>query len=390
MITRVQVKNYRSLADVDVRLGPLTVLVGRNGTGKSAFLDVLRFVRDAIQQGLESAINERQGITAIRRWTPRKPCDVEITLTVEGDNFHTTYSFVISSGRQGSYRVKRESFVGKDREGNVEEFETKDGKWIIMPPYIKETSLSGFPFVKPAALVLPSVSLFLRNAFLLLEGIEGSFYNIIPDKLREPQKPSDERRLMDDGSNLASILRRIKESRMWFPTLLTALGKVSEGVNGLRVSRIGGYLVTELRHENIGKKPDANNNAPWFPLAQESDGTLRMLAMLVALYQSEPPYAQTLLGLEEPENALHPGALAVLSDVFREAALRNQIIITTQSPDLISHFTVDELRIVEIAQGVTKIGPIDETQREIIEEELFSASDLLRIQDLRREPVEAR
>ncbi|MEW6211609.1 MAG: AAA family ATPase, partial [Acidobacteriota bacterium] len=120
------------------------------------------------------------------------------------------------------------------------------------------------------------------------------------------------------------------------------------------------------------------------------DGTLRMLAMLVALYQSEPPYAQTLLGLEEPENALHPGALAVLNDVFREAALRNQIIITTQSPDLISHFTVDELRIVERDQGVTKIGPIDETQREIIEEELFSASDLLRIQDLRREPVEAR
>ncbi len=95
------------------------------------------------------------------------------------------------------------------------------------------------------------------------------------------------------------------------------------------------------------------------------------------------------MGLEEPENALHPGALAVLSDVLREATRRHQVLITTQSPDLISRFKADELRVVERAGGITQIGPVDEVQRSTIEEQLFSAGDLLRIEGLRRESVVA-
>jgi len=114
MITRVQVKNFRSLANVDVRLGPLTVLVGRNGTGKSTFLDVLRFVRDALKMGLGDAILARRGIASLRRWSPRKPYDIEITLQVEKPDFWAEYSFTIGSRQKGAYRVKREACsVGK-------------------------------------------------------------------------------------------------------------------------------------------------------------------------------------------------------------------------------------------------------------------------------------
>jgi predicted ATPase len=390
MITRVQVKNYRSIADVDVSLGPLTVLVGRNGTGKSTFLDVLRFVRDALRHGLDDAILNRHGITALRRWSPRKPYDVEITLTVEEPDFWGKYSFVIGSGRGGAYRVKREHYsFGKTRSSLMEEYEIKERKWISLPDFLK-AGRSNLPLAEPNFLSVPKAVMFVgyQAARIVFDSVEGNFYNISPDTLREPQKPSDERILREDGANLASVLRQIKRDKMWLPDLIAALGRVTEGITDIRVSPAGGYMITELKHEDISKAPSANNKAPWFSLAQESDGTLRMLAMLVALYQSGP--YQTPIGLEEPENALHPGALAVLSDVLREAALRNQIIITTQSPDLISHFTVDELRIVEREHGITQIGPIDEIQRETIEEELFSSSDLLRIQDLRREPTEAR
>ena len=120
-------------------------------------------------------------------------------------------------------------------------------------------------------------------------------------------------------------------------------------------------------------------NPLWFPIDQESDGTLRVLALLAALYQKAPNH---LIAIEEPELSIHPGALAVLSEVIEEAATRSQVIITTQSPDLISRFHADQLRVVEMVDGETHIGPIDEGQRESINKQLFSGGDLLRIEGL--------
>ena len=89
-----------------------------------------------------------------------------------------------------------------------------------------------------------------------------------------------------------------------------------------------------------------------------------------------------LIGFEERDLSIHPGALAVLSEVIQEAATRSQVLITTQSPDLISRFSADQLRVVERVGTETKIGPIDEGQQEAINQQLFSAGDLLRIEGL--------
>ena len=379
MITRVQVKNFRSFADVDVPLGPLNVLVGCNGVGKSAFLDILRFVRDALRTGLETAMDERHGITALRRWAPRKPYNVEIALTVEAKNFWGEYSFTITSGQQGSYRRGRESCkVGKTHDEIEDQFEIKDNKWIDLPERLAQRPERLIRLGESDTLALHSVSLFSPRFSKLRQNLTGSFYSIFPNTLRVPQKPSNERLLSDHGDNLASIVRRLQKNKFRFAKLLAALGRVVEGVTDLRVRQVGGYLVTELKHEDLG--PSA-----WFDLSQESDGTLRLLGMLVVLYQYQP--IRTLLALEEPENALHPGALAVLSDVLYEASRQHQIITTTQSPDLISRFKVSELLVVERVGGISEIGPVDEMQREAVEERLFTSGDLLRIEGLRRQPT---
>jgi predicted ATPase len=156
------------------------------------------------------------------------------------------------------------------------------------------------------------------------------------------------------------------------------LGRVVEGVQDIRVVEAGGYLVTQLKHE------EQNGHAPWFPLAQQSDGTLRVLGLLAALYQATP---HSLIAIEEPELSIHPGALAMLSEVIEEAATRSQVLITTQSPDLISCFSADQLRVVERVGTETQIGPIDERQREAINTQLFSAGDLLRIEGLHTAPA---
>ena len=391
MITQVQVKNYRSLANVNVKLGSLTVLVGRNGAGKSTFLDVLRFVRDAIRHGLEDAIVARHGITSLRRWSPSKPYNIEIGLTVKAGNFWGEYSFTITSGPRGTYRVQRElCSVGKEPLQVEDRFETKGGKWITLPQgRFGDISIRNEKPIESTALILPTLGLFSPLFSNMRRHLGGNFYNIIPNVLREPQKPSSEKILTDHGENFASIARLLPQKNRRFPEMLSSLSKVVEGVNDLRVRDVGGYLVTELKHNELSDKFAKNDNSPWFELASESDGTLRMLGMLVALYQNQSPsqVRSALLALEEPENALHPGALAVLSDVLRESSRRHQLLITTQSPDLISRFNVDELRVVERVEGITQIGPVDEIQRETIKDELFSAGDLLRIEGLRREPV---
>src|SRR3990172_5535408 len=83
-LRRVRIRNYKSIASCDVRLGRLTVLVGRNGSGKSNFLDALRFITDSLQTSLDHAIKSRGGVEAVRRGSTGHPhnlsIDVEMNL----------------------------------------------------------------------------------------------------------------------------------------------------------------------------------------------------------------------------------------------------------------------------------------------------------------------
>jgi predicted ATPase len=98
MIEKLWVKNYRSLKDVRVEFGKITVLVGLNGSGKSTLLDVLHFVSDALLLGLDSAIFKRQGISMLRRCsTNGQVHDVEIGLSIRSEEFNALYEFALGS-----------------------------------------------------------------------------------------------------------------------------------------------------------------------------------------------------------------------------------------------------------------------------------------------------
>jgi predicted ATPase len=119
-------------------------------------------------------------------------------------------------------------------------------------------------------------------------------------------------------------------------------------------------------------------------LAQESEGFRRFYAHLLALYQT--PAKQTLV-FEEPENGIYPGALELLADEFKAApdAGRGQVLLTTHSPALLDHFSVDQIRVVELVDLETRIGPLAEEQREAIVEELLHPGELLTVDPARVE-----
>lgn len=371
MIHRLQVKNYRSLANIDVTLEPLTVFVGHNGSGKSNLVDVLRFVQDALRLGLDAAIVNRHGMSVLRRWSDKgRPYDVEITLNIETDSVTGSYSFTLGSERRGEYRVKREAtLLHEVSEQTHQSFETHNGKWIRKPDGIA-------PRVEYSTLILPLLAHTTPYKYLY-DFITGmSFYNIFPNSLVEPQKPSNSYPLDEHGRNLASALRDIqRNSKASHKNLVDSIQSVMPDVIDFQVSQVGGYLVTRMRHEIMDQK------RAMFELSQESDGTLRMLGILTALHQTP---SRTLIALEEPELTIHPGVLALLWDEIEQAATNSQIVLTTHSPDLLDLCGADSLRVVEKINGITQIGLVDDTQRQAIQKKLFAPGELLRAQGLHR------
>ena len=136
--------------------------------------------------------------------------------------------------------------------------------------------------------------------------------------------------------------------------------------------------------EFLLEQPGAASPTVFYPLNM-SDGTLRAFGALVAVAQlAEGNVPVSLVGIEEPEAALHPAAAGALMDALHEAAVHTQIVVTTHSPDLLDRldFETDRILVVESRNGATQIGPIDNASRQAIKKHLFSPGELLRMDQL--------
>ena len=376
MIKRLRVNNYRSLAEIDLALEPITVLVGQNGSGKSNLIDALRFVVDALQNGLDSAVKTRNGMAFIRRWSTRsKALDVEINLTLDLAGSLVEYGFSLNGKQRGEFRVKAErcSFQSQGWRRDGAGYEIENSQWARHPAQMNVP-------LQSTSLVLPLVAGIspYKELYQALTGM--SFYNIVPREIASPQRPLSPYPLDSRGENLASGAsgaRPCRQRNLCRRPLHRATGDIA----GYQVTQVGGYLVTRLHHE----WSDGERSSPTFELSQESDGTLRLLGILTALLQNP---ARTLIAIEEPEQTIHPGALRILWEEILDASTRTQILLTTHSPDLLDMCTADQLRVVEKEDGITRIGPIAEEQREIIRKRLVAPGQLLQAQGLRRSGTE--
>jgi predicted ATPase len=118
-----------------------------------------------------------------------------------------------------------------------------------------------------------------------------------------------------------------------------------------------------------------------FDAANMSDGTLRVLGLLLALYQSAE---LSLIGIEEPESTVHPAVSDLLIEVLQDAANRRQILFTTHSPEILDEklLSGDQIRVVEAIKGNTIISPLTESNREVIRRKLYTPGELLRSDEI--------
>ena len=375
MLRRVYVRNYKSIAEAEVTLERFTVFIGPNGSGKSNFVDALRFVRDAIVSGLDTAISHRRGIRAIRRWSPRRPVDVAIALElIFPDGTQTIYGFELGSEKGGEYRIKAEFCQTIQSNGTEDGFEVREGNIVRFP---KALELPTSPEPQPVRFLLfPFLGTAVaQQAWNFLRSI--GFYHPLPNAIRTSAYmpvivPPP---LLEHGENLPFVLRTLQQHHPdTFQQISEYLRLLVPGLKSLAPSKSGDML--EVKHG------DENETFAELEFWQESDGTLRLLALLTAMYQ-QPPLS--MLVIEEPELTVHPEALAVLVDLLIERSAYQQVLITTHSPDLLNCLPAETLRIVELEGGTTKIGPLSEEQKAVVEARYFKMGDLLRIEGLRRE-----
>lgn len=154
------------------------------------------------------------------------------------------------------------------------------------------------------------------------------------------------------------------------------------------VSRVGvGHMETiEFRQDTAGSKH------PWrFPAHSMSDGTLRALGILIALFQGGELNRSTLVGIEEPEVALHPAAAAIVREALTRASHRTQVLVTSHSPEILDDFNIgaDSIVAVDSHEGLTHIGPLNDASRQVLRERLFTPGELLKLSQLTPDPASA-
>ena len=375
-LTRVKLRNYKSIASCDVELGPLAILVGPNGSGKSNFLDALSLTHDALWAPLHKALWERGGVTEVMRRSAVQPYNFSIDLhfILNDGTQQGRYCFEITSQDGGSFTVRREICeVAPATDVN------SPVRFVVESGEITETNVDArLPRVSAGRLFLINASNMdeFRPVYDALTSM--NFYKFDLDAMRRPQAPEfDDILHISNGHNLAGVLGELEqtspENFYWIQKYLRNVVPGVEYVDRIQIPTVN------LETIRFVQQPIDSDTPLEFTAVNMSDGTLRALAVLTALLQGgdAPP---SLVGIEEPETALHPAAASVLWNALNDGADRTQVLVTTHSPDLLDRKDVppDAILTVDMAAGKTEIAPISESSKQILRKRLATPGELLR------------
>ena len=380
----VRIQHYKSLNDVTVHLHPgVTVIVGPNGVGKSNFVDVFRFLHDAVASNLDDAIRKREGIVRLLQYYKTRPSDIYLTFTLKDDRAEFEYYLRLGGKGNGDWYIVRESLSPLETAEPIEygmRYVRESSEKLI----VDQDEIEGFPEHRLALGMLlrqiqdsqPEKNDFRLRSIplgfrIIREVSHWSHCTIYPNILKKPANPDRSRLALEEsGENWATVIKSAKPATM--ERIYEAMRAVLPDFRHVKVETVGSYLIPRFFFAS-GEETIA------FDPMQLSDGTLRLFGILLAAYQQPPP---RLLVIEEPEQTIYPGALAVLADVFSEISETTQVIITTHSPHLISHFTPDQIRVAYLQNGLTQIANIHPHQMEAIHEGLMSLGEFMATEGL--------
>lgn len=379
-IIKVIIKRFRSFPSAALEMGNPVFVVGRNGAGKSNLANVFSFVAQAMASPLQAVFDGEGGIAAVRNRSPVKSAPPNMGLAFEFGSFNGIdggrFAFEVRALPNYGFRIVREQCQVRMKSGARWWFDRSD-TW--------STNAVGLtPALEPTALALPLVGGDERFApiFKLLGAMR--VYSIEPAKLREMQHPDSGVALKTDGSNAASVLQ---ELTMRGPDAATTRQEIHDFLEAIVPE------TKSVKPKKHGNKLSMSFSQEWgadkklsFDAFSMSDGTLRSLGLILAVFQKPSP---SVLVIEEPEATIHPGALGAMLDLIRRASKTMQVLVTTHSPDLLDAkwITDENLRIVSWEQGASHVLLPSSATREAMRSHLMGAGELLRSNALHAEPL---
>jgi len=373
MLRSLLLKRFRSFPSEEVEFDNPTFLVGQNGSGKSNFADAFAFLSEAMASPLQAVLDRRGGIAAVgtvrkRKTTEGRPASLGLRVELEGLDEKTSaasYAFELHALDNYGFKVEREQCIVRRRDGSCNWFDRSRGKFHSNARFLE-------PSLEASALALPLVGGSARFQAVLRFLAEMQVYRIEPAALREMQDPDGGVRLRSDGSNAASVLREIKrKSPDDWERVVELLESIVPKTVSVQPKKHGNKLTLEFTQEWTKSKRVK------FEAFHMSDGTLRALGILAAVFQQPVP---SVLVVEEPESTMHPGALNAILDVLRHAGRSMQVVVTTHSPDILDAKWIEDrhLKIVSWEKGATRVDPVSEATRTALRERLMGAGELLR------------
>jgi predicted ATPase len=368
-VKRIILKRFRSFPADHIDLDNPTFLVGKNGSGKSNFADVFSFLSDAMSSPLQAVFDKRGGISSVRNRTSGRSYPPNLGIGVDLGSLNDSiasgrFAFEIRALPNYGFEVFREQCHVKTQKG-ITHWYDRTRKFTTNAEGLK-------PSLDPASLCLPVVGGDERFAPILRTLSAFKVYSIEPGKLREMQDPDSGVSLRSDGSNAASVLQELirnhKEAVVQIYSILEAIVPNTKKVIS---KKHGNKLSLEFTQSWDDK------NMLKFEAFNMSDGTLRALGVLTAVYQKPPP---SLLVIEEPEATIHPGALGAILDLIRHASRMMQVVVTKHSPEVLDAKWIEDknIRIVSWQEGASHVLPLSDTSREALNKHLMGAGELFR------------
>lgn len=327
MLKSVHIEGFKSIRDATIDLGPLTVLIGANGSGKSNFVSFLRMMQAIAEGRLQEFVGRAGGSRALVHFGPEGAAtSAELALGL--DDGMCRYSLGLVRSGPDSF-----AFVG-ERLATVSDRGTEATVQDVRDPAGHRESLTlQDPSESPRA---DDVRRFLLNssAYHLTDTSGGA-------AVRSQGYIHDNHTLRHDAGNLAAYLYMLRETRRpYYDRIISAFRMAAPFFDDFVLAPM------ELNPENIRLDWRETGHDQLFGPHQLSDGSLRTIALLTLLLQPEDRLP-SLIVIDEPELGLHPYVINMVGDLLRAVSNVCQVIVATQSTPMVNLFDPEEIVVVE-------------------------------------------
>jgi predicted ATPase len=369
-LLRIELRNFLSYREANLDLGDLVALVGPNASGKSNLVAALKLLSDIPTFGLQTALLRRGGFDQLRHRSKGRPFDPSIAVEFRvGDQEHTSrYQLQFASVAGGRYAIKLESAEIFGPEGRFA-FTHARGKVDVEFPENTPAAFERNLEIPQGQSAIPvAIGWGGYHLWDLLTGLQTVEIN--PARIRDLQEPTTGYEFEPDGSNTATMFEALDTGAR--RQLIDELSAVVPGLDRIEVRRFSNKMTLQF----VQKAGSARRE---FLATQMSDGTLRAFGIILALVQPRKPIAMVI---EEPEVAIHLGALRTLVEILEAHTSDTQILITTHSADIIDAMDVESLRVVWTEEGISHVAPVAPHTLDTVRGGLITPGELLRSEAL--------